>query len=61
MPTWDPGVYLHFANQRTQPAIDLVTRIRLNPARVIDLGCGPGNSTDQQGQRTNGAHIISQE
>ena len=46
MPTWDPGVYLHFANQRTQPAIDLIARIRLtHPARVIDLGCGPGNST----------------
>ena len=45
MPTWDPGVYLHFANQRTQPAIDLIARIRLEPARVIDLGCGPGNST----------------
>jgi trans-aconitate 2-methyltransferase len=46
MPTWDPGVYLHFANQRTQPVIDLIARVQLtNPARVIDLGCGPGNST----------------
>jgi trans-aconitate 2-methyltransferase len=59
MPTWDPGVYLHFANQRTQPAIDLIARVRLtNPARVIDLGCGPGNSTAVLRQRWPDADII---
>ncbi len=45
MPTWDPSVYLQFANERTQPTVDLIARIRLaQPTRIIDLGCGPGNS-----------------
>lgn len=46
MPTWDSEQYLRFAAERTQPAIDLAARITLPaPGRVIDLGCGPGNST----------------
>jgi trans-aconitate 2-methyltransferase len=44
--TWNPGTYLAFADQRTRPAADLLARVPAeNPARVIDLGCGPGNST----------------
>jgi trans-aconitate 2-methyltransferase len=43
---WDADTYLRFANERTQPAVDLVARIDLTaPARIVDLGCGPGNST----------------
>jgi trans-aconitate 2-methyltransferase len=46
MPTWDANLYLQFANERTQPSLDLIARIGIpHPARVIDLGCGPGNST----------------
>ena len=46
MPSWNSDQYLKFAGERTQPAIDLAARIALTaPARVIDLGCGPGNST----------------
>jgi trans-aconitate 2-methyltransferase len=46
MPTWNAGQYLQFADERTQPCRDLVARIALNdPARIADLGCGPGNST----------------
>ncbi len=46
MPEWDPHLYLQFGSERTQPSIDLVSRVPLaNPGRVIDLGCGPGNST----------------
>ncbi|HKD47344.1 MAG TPA: methyltransferase domain-containing protein [Rhizomicrobium sp.] len=44
--SWNPSTYLTFAEQRTRPAAELLSRIRAeNPARVIDLGCGPGNST----------------
>lgn len=46
MPTWNSDQYLKFANERTQPAIDLAARVALEaPERVVDLGCGPGNST----------------
>ena len=46
MQPWDPDDYLRFADQRTRPSFDLAARIALQaPANVIDLGCGPGNST----------------
>lgn len=46
MPTWDGDVYGQFTDQRTRPAVDLAARVALDaPARVVDLGCGPGNST----------------
>lgn len=46
MPHWDPNQYLKFGGERTQPAIDLLSRVKLaSPRRIIDLGCGPGNST----------------
>jgi trans-aconitate 2-methyltransferase len=43
---WDPKVYMAFGAERTRAAAELLARIPLdNPARVSDLGCGPGNST----------------
>ena len=52
MPTWDPDLYLKFANERAQPALDLIARVdSLRPGRIIDLGCGPGNSTAMLRQR----------
>ena len=46
MPTWDSDQYLIFADERTRPAVDLAARVSLEaPRRIIDLGCGPGNST----------------
>jgi trans-aconitate 2-methyltransferase len=44
--TWSPEQYLRFGGERTRPATDLVSRIQVEtPATVVDLGCGPGNST----------------
>lgn len=46
MPTWNPALYLTFDRERTQPAIDLAARVEIaEPRSVLDLGCGPGNST----------------
>jgi trans-aconitate 2-methyltransferase len=46
MPSWNSDQYLKFASERTQPAIDLAARVAVEaPATVLDLGCGPGNST----------------
>ncbi|MGI0071806.1 MAG: methyltransferase domain-containing protein [Thermoplasmata archaeon] len=46
MPGWDTQRYLQFAEERTQPCRDLVSRIDLaRPRRIVDLGCGPGTST----------------
>ena len=46
MTSWNPALYLSFADQRTRPAAELLARIPgPDPQTVIDLGCGPGNST----------------
>jgi trans-aconitate 2-methyltransferase len=43
---WNPDQYLKFNKERIQPSIDLVARIGFFiPGRIIDIGCGPGNST----------------
>lgn len=43
---WKPELYLQFKNERIQPSIDLVNRIKINfnPENILDIGCGPGNS-----------------
>jgi trans-aconitate 2-methyltransferase len=49
--TWDPQLYLRFAEDRARPFADLLARVdaaRVDlpaPERVVDLGCGPGTAT----------------
>ena len=48
MPSWDPDVYLRFARERELACHDLARRTvdrAATPWFVVDLGCGPGNST----------------
>ena len=49
---WNPELYLKFDKERIQPSIDLVSRINaLQVSKIIDIGCGPGNSTQILAQR----------
>jgi trans-aconitate 2-methyltransferase len=59
MPDWEAEQCLRFANERTQPAIDLLARVAVaSPRRVADLGCGPGSSTVLLHQRWPHAEIV---
>ncbi len=61
MSDWNSEMYLKFKAQRTQPAIDLARRVGdfvKAPAEIIDLGCGPGNSTRVLKNRFPEARII---
>lgn len=45
--SWSAKQYVAFEEQRTRPVRDLLNAIPGKDAhRVIDLGCGPGNSTE---------------
>ena len=62
MQDWNPALYLRFANERTRPAAELLARVpALQPARslhTVDLGCGPGNSTELLVERFPDARIL---
>ncbi|RMP65316.1 hypothetical protein ALQ18_200002 [Pseudomonas marginalis pv. marginalis] len=56
--TWSAKQYTMFEQQRTRPVRDLVAAIANTDVRTaVDLGCGPGNSTEVLAQRFPQAHI----
>ena len=56
---WDPAVYLRYGDERLRPALDLLARIDADaPARVVDLGCGPGNVTAILKQRWHDTDVL---
>ena len=56
---WNSAQYLKFVKERTQPSLDLISRIKIeNPAKIIDIGCGPGNSTNALYEKFPNAEIV---
>lgn len=59
MTTWDPSRYLAFERERTRPAMDLLAAVPTHTATaVVDLGCGPGNSTELLSHRYPDAAVV---
>ncbi|HEY2257979.1 MAG TPA: trans-aconitate 2-methyltransferase, partial [Variovorax sp.] len=56
---WNPELYRRYEDERTRPARELLARVALSEAaQVVDLGCGPGNSTELLVQRFDGATVV---
>ena len=59
MTVWDPITYLEFADERSRPFVDLLSRVdAAEPTVVVDLGCGPGQLTASLADRWPNAQIV---
>lgn len=59
MSSWDPDKYMKVGNERGLPSSDLINSLSdISPERIMDIGCGPGNSTKKLAERFKSAEII---
>ena len=56
---WDPADYTRYAAERDRPFVELMARVpEVHPARIVDLGCGPGHGLRWLRERWPAADVL---